>query len=308
MNTPQRQHPLLGVLLIVTMAACFAGMDTTVRWLGGRLPVLLMLAVRYGVQAGAMAVFLLASRRHGFATAHPRFQALRGLLLLCSSAMSFIGLQFMPVAEFTAISMLTPVLVTLLAALLLREAVSPLRWALVLGAMAGALVVVRPGSGLYGAAVLFPLVGATAYASLQVLTRRLAALEDPLTTHFYTGLVGALAVLPVLLASGIDMAGTLRAATAGDLALVLLLAALGTVGHLLLILAIGMAPITMLMPFTYAQIAIATLLSWAVFARLPDAWAWAGMAVITVCGATAAWLNLRRATPASAVEADAIGD
>ena len=60
--------------------------------------------------------------------------------------------------EFTAIQMLTPVLVTLLAAWLLKERVRPARWVLVGLAFAGALVVIRPGSGLFGWAVVFPLV------------------------------------------------------------------------------------------------------------------------------------------------------
>ena len=54
----------------------------------------------------------------------------------------------MPVAEFTAIVMITPLVVTLLAATVLNEHVSPLRWALVAGGFAGTLVIMRPGSGL----------------------------------------------------------------------------------------------------------------------------------------------------------------
>jgi hypothetical protein len=99
---------------------------------------------------------------------------LRGLLLLTSSAFGFYALQHLPVAEFTAIVMLTPVMVTLLAAWLLKEAVSPLRWALVAAAFTGTLIVVRPGSDLFGWAVLLPLGNATAYALFQLLTRRLA--------------------------------------------------------------------------------------------------------------------------------------
>ena len=92
-------------------------------------------------------------------------------------------------------------------------------------------------------------------------------------------------------------------------ALLLLVGVFGTVGHLLLIFAIGMAPMSLLMPFTYAQIVFATLAGWAVFSHVPDAPAFAGMTVIAACGAAAAWLNARDArVPASAVAADSIGD
>jgi drug/metabolite transporter (DMT)-like permease len=307
------QRPGLGVLLIVSAAVCFATMDNLTRRLGLLLPVLLILSARYAFQAVVMGVWLAFSRRHRLRSAHPRFQLLRGSLLLVTSAMSFWGVQYMPVPEFTAINMLTPVLVTLLAAWLLKESVSPLRWALVVGGFAGALVVMRPGSGLFGWAVLFPLLGACTYASFQVLTSRLAALESPFTTHFWTGAVGTALLLPVVALSGIDVAGVLAAAAPSTLALLLAIGFLGTFGHLLLILALGMAPAATLMPFVYVQIAAAALLGWLMFDQLPDFWAWVGMAIVTVCGATSVWLNLRGAAAQArradtAVAADTIAD
>ncbi len=306
-------RPGLGVALMIGAAVCFATMDTTTRHLGALLPVLLLLTLRYAIQAGVMLVWLAASRTHRLRTAHPRFQVLRGALLLATSAMSFYGVQHMPVPEFTAINMLTPVLVTLLAAWLLKESVSPLRWALVLGGFAGALVVIRPGSGLFGWAVLFPLAGAVTYAFFQVLTSRLAALESPYTTHFWTGAVGTALVAPVLWASPIDAAAVLAAAPAGQLGLVLLIGLLGTGGHLLLILSLGQAPASRLMPFIYTQIAAAAVLGWLVFGQLPDLWGWVGMAIVSACGAASAWLNLQslaaqRRRADAPVAADTIAD
>lgn len=293
--TSQRSHPALGVALIVLMAACFAGMDTTIRWMGAVLPVLVILTTRYAFQATVMGLWLALAPGHGFKSAHPRFQALRGLLLLATSAMSFFGVQYMPVPEFTAINMITPVLVTLLAAWLLHEQVSTARWWLVAGGFTGALIVMRPGSGIFGWAVLFPLAGACSYAAFQVLTRRLSALESPTTTHFWTGLVGSAVLLPVLLASPVPVASSLAALTPGQWGLLILVGALGTGGHLMLILALGLAPASTLMPFIYAQIGVAALLAWLVSRHLPDPWAWVGMAVVTGCGAASAWLNLRAA-------------
>lgn len=300
-------RPALGIALIVCTAGCFAAMDTTVRYLGRELPVLLLLTARYAFQAAAMALWLAADRRRGFRSAHPRFQALRGTLLLITSATSFVGLQYLPVPEFTSINMLTPVLVTLLAAVVLREHVSLQSWALVALAFVGALVVIRPGSGLFGWAVLFPLAGAVFYAAFQVLTSRMAALESPFTTHFWTGFTGAAVMLPVLAASPVDAAGTLAAMTPRQWALMLAIGALGTGGHLMLILAMGVAPTATLMPFIYTQIGAAALFGWAVFGHLPDGWAWVGMGVIAVAGAASAWLNMRRRPPPP-VEADTIAE
>jgi len=302
------RRPGLGIALVLAMAACFATMDNSVRWLGAAVPVLVMLTVRYAFQALAMTVWLAVDPRHGFRSAHPRFQALRGALLLATSGFSFFGVQAMPVPEFTAINMLTPVLVTLLAGWFLGERVSRLRWLLVIGAFVGALIVIRPGSGVFGWAVLFPLGGAFTYASFQVLTSRMAGLENPYTTHFWTGFTGAAILLPLLAAS--PQTAALATVTPTQWGWMLLIGLLGTGGHLMLILAMGMAPTSTLMPFVYTQIGAAALVGWIVFQRLPDGWAWVGMAVIAACGAASAWLNLKGAAPrpSSPVAADTIAD
>ena len=83
---PVHAHPLQGVALILLAAACFASLDSTARGLSqpdGRwgVPVLLIMTLRYTVQAVVMAVALAPRGRAGFASAHPRFQWLRGGLL-----------------------------------------------------------------------------------------------------------------------------------------------------------------------------------------------------------------------------------
>lgn len=312
---PPHAHPLQGVLLILLAAAFFASMDSTSRGVsqaGGRwgVPVLLVITLRYTAQAVVMALWLAPRGRAGFASTYPRFQWLRGLLLLATSLCSFFAVSLMPVPEYTAINMLTPVLVTVLAATLLHERVSPLRWALVAGGFAGALVVIRPGSGAFGWVVALPLLGAVAYASFQVLTSRLAGAESPMTTHFYTGFVGAAVLWPVLgiaaATQGVQACvDTLQRITPVAWLMLLAIGLLGTTGHLFLILALGKARTATLMPFVYVQIAFAALIGWLAFDHVPDPWAWLGMGVIAACGAASAALNMRcpgASAPAAAVD------
>ena len=288
-------RPLLAVGLTLLMTALFGAMDTLVRGLGPLLPVSLLLGWRYGTQAGVMGLWLWRRRgRRGFATQRPGFQVLRGLLLLTTSAFAFFALQRMPVAEFTAVVMLGPVFVTLLAVLVLKEIVPWPRWVLVFGGLVGALIVVRPGSGLFGWVALLPAAAACCAAFYQVLTRRLALVEDPYTTHFWTGAVGLMFLLPLVVAAPMTHAAALSALSPAQWVALVAVGLLGTAGHLLLTLAARLAPTSTLTPFTYAQLAFATLGGWLVFERLPDAWAWTGMALIALSGAVGAWLSARR--------------
>lgn len=300
-----RHRPLAGIGLVLVMGLWFVTLDTTAKYLGQVLPVIIGLFARYAVQALIMGAWLALRLVRGggnlFRTAHPRFQLLRGTLLLTTSALLFIGIRNMPVAEFTAVGMLSPVLVTVLAAVFLHEKVSPLRLALVAGGFAGALIVVRPGAGIFGWVALIPLTMALVYAGFQLLTRRLSNLEHPLTTHFYTGLVGALVVGAILLFEPPSSWNALRSAPVSIWGLLLLVGVAGTVGHLCLILAVGMAPMAMLMPFTFLQLGFASVAGYLVFGHVPDGWAFVGIAVVGVCGATSVWLNLRESAAAQRI-------
>ena len=274
------------------------------------MPVLLVMTLRYTVQAVVMAAALAPRGHAGFASARPSFQWLRGVLLLATSFCSFFAGRLMPVPEYTAINTLTPLVVTLLAATVLREPVSRLRWALVAGGFAGAVVVIRPGSGAFGWEVALPLLGAFAYASFQVLRSRLAGTENPYTTHFWTGFVGSVALWPIpgtaAASQGLDASvALLRGLPASAWLLMGFCGLLGPTGHLFLILALGKARTATLMPFVYVQIAFASIIGYVFFDHLPAHWAWVGMAVIAACGATSAALNMKRpgaSSPAAAVD------
>lgn len=311
MNAPA-SRPLVGIALVIGAASCFATMDTTVRYVGAYFSVALVLWFRYGLHAAIMTLFIALSPQRSFRTANPMFQIARGALLAFASSMAFAALRRMPVAEFTAIVMLTPVIATLVARVWLKEQISPLRWTLVVGGFVGALIVIRPGSGIVGWAALLPLAAAFANAAFQIMTSRFAPQEDPFTTNFYTGATGMAIATPILLASVVDPIDKLMGAPGLQVFALLTVAVLGTSGHLMLIMALGKAPASTLMPFQYAQLAVAALAGYVVFSVVPDAWGWVGMGIIAVCGAASAWLNVRAAAakyrPVTAVQADTVAE
>lgn len=291
MAEPTRHPPAqaaLGIVFLVLATVCFAVLDTAVKYVGAFVPVLMAVWFRYMFHAVLVTAVMLPVRGRSLVhTEHPRFQVLRGVLLLTVSALSFVALQYMPVGEFTAIVMIAPLVVTLLAALFLREHVSPLRWVLVTGGFVGALLVVQPGGEVIGWASLLPLVMVFMYAWFQILTSKMARTEDPMTMHFYTGWVGALVsslVLPVVWQAIPD---------AATLALLCLLGLMGTVGHFLLILAFKRTQASTLTPYLYGQIGFAMFCGWLVFGHVPGRLELIGIAMIVLCGATASWLTAR---------------
>lgn len=281
-------HPLASIALALAACACFAALDTTTKFISTSVPLLMALWFRYAFQALATTAVVVPLRgRRAWRTQHPKFQVLRGLLLLASSLFAFASLKYMPVGEFTAIVMIAPLAVTLLAATVLKERVAPLRWVLVAGGFAGTLVIIRPGGDAFHWSSLLPLCLVVTNACFQVLTSKLARTEDPLTMHLYTGWVGTLVAslpLPFVWA---------HVGSPVTWALLFLMGLAATVGHFVLILAFQRAPASTLTPYLYSQIAFAMLGGLLVFSHVPDAWALMGMALIAVCGATGGWLTMR---------------
>lgn len=281
-------HALAGIALVLAATACFATLDTTTKVVSASVPVLMALWFRYFFQAVATTAAVLPLRgRAVLRTAHPKFQCLRGVLLLTSSLFSFFSLKYMPVGEFTAVVMITPLVITLMAATALKEKVSPLRWALVAGGFTGTMMIIRPSGEDFDWTLLLPLGLVASNAWFQTLTSKLAQTEDPMTMHFYTGWVGALLAtlaLPFVwtpLDSPWLWAG------------LVLMGMMGTVGHFLLILGYARTPAATLTPFLYAQIGFAMVGGWLVFSHVPDRWSLLGIAMIAVCGAAGAWLTVR---------------
>jgi drug/metabolite transporter (DMT)-like permease len=277
-----------GIGLVIAAVACFATLDTTTKVVSVSVPLLMGLWFRYFFQAVATTAVVLPLRGwRSLRTAHPKFQLLRGLLLLTSSLFAFLSLKYMPVAEFTSMVGIVPLAITLLAATALGESVSRLRWTLIAGGFIGALIIIRPGSEHFGWSVLFPLVVVVSNSWFQVLTSKLARTEDPITMHFYTGWVGTLVAslaLPFVwttLPSWWLWAG------------LMLMGLTATVGHFFLILAYTRTSAATLTPFFYTQIGFAMLGGWLAFSHVPDGWSMMGIGMIALCGALSAWLTAR---------------
>lgn len=285
----QRATVLSGIGYMVLATVCFAILDTTAKHLTASVPLVMMITVRYLLQAVlSTAVLAPVHGRRLLQVRHPRLQLARGALFAVTTLLALLALQRMPVGEFAAIVMLTPMLVTVLAVAVLKEKVSGWHWVFVSGGLVGALVILRPGSHIgLGWWTLMPL-GCVAFSTVfQLLSSHLGRHENPATTHMCT-------VWSCALLGAVALPWTWSAVDSAWLWLLLaLIAVASAVGHFTLAQAYQRAPASTLMPYMYCQIGFAVLGGWWVFAHAPDAWAWAGMALIACCGVASAWLAAR---------------
>ena len=99
------------------------------------------------------------------------------------------GISMMPLAEASAITQVAPVLLAVLAVRVLGEKAPPGTWSALAVSFVGVLLIVRPGGPVFDWAALLPLGTALCFVAYQLLTRKLAGVDDGLSTLFIGALV-----------------------------------------------------------------------------------------------------------------------
>lgn len=258
--------------------ACFAMLDACAKYLSSWHSIYQIVWARYvGHFAVAMLIYLLMGGGAVWKSQRPLIQIIRSGLLLAATALNFIALQYLQLAQTSAILFTIPIWVALLSVPLLGERIDRGRWAAILVGFVGVLVIMRPGSGFFHWAALLSLSVAFIVALYQIATRKLAGVDSSQTTQLYTALVGMLVVLPVAPFHWVTPEGPALWAMVG-------IGILGGIGHYLLIVAHRGTPAPVLAPFWYTQIIWMILIGYLVFADLPDAWTLAGAAVVIGSG------------------------
>ncbi|MDK3072283.1 DMT family transporter [Sedimentitalea sp. JM2-8] len=280
----------LGIVMMLGAYLFFAVLDTSVKWLVvAGFPAFQLAFMRY---LGHFAISLAQIGRGGlnwrrFGSGHMGLVLLRAGLLVGSTVLNFIALNYLTLTVTSAIMFSAPIIVCALSVPLLGEKVGPTRWfAIVLG-FCGVLVIIRPLGEEFHWAALLSVVNAFCMAFYSVMTRRLSGLIAAETMQFYAGAVGTIALLPLAVATW------QTPATPMDWVLMLALGGFGWAGHELLTRAHGFAPANTLMPYTYSFMIYLTISSFVVFGNIPDAWTLAGAAVV-VCSGLIIWRRERQ--------------
>jgi drug/metabolite transporter (DMT)-like permease len=211
-------------------------------------------------------------------TTRPLMQLCRSALLLISTAFNFFALRYLQLDEALAILFSTPFLVALLCGPLLGEWVGWRRWTAISVGFFGVLLVARPGFGGLHPAALLSFGSAVCYALYVIATRVLSRSDSSETTLFYSNLVGAIAMLPV-----IPFVWT-TPDSVFVVALMVLIGALGSGGHYLLIRGHRLAPASTLAPFIYTQLVWTTTLGFLVFGNVPQRWTIVGGLIVVASG------------------------
>lgn len=177
---------LVGVLSLCAGVFIFSIQDAILKGLSGSHAVTLAIVVRSLVGIPILlAMVHFDSGLGALRTRHWKLLIARGLILLVSYTTYYMAFPVLPLAEAIALFFTSPIFVTLLAAVFLREKVTLKSWAAVVAGFIGVIIILRPGTGLFEPAALLSLLSAAAYALSMVLARRYGAEESTTVMAFY---------------------------------------------------------------------------------------------------------------------------
>jgi drug/metabolite transporter (DMT)-like permease len=279
-----------GILLHVAGLWTLSTLDASAKWLVlAGMPVLMVTLVRYVTHVLLMTAVVLPSQgRAVFKTRSLPRQLVRGFLMVLSTVLFFSVLKRLPLAEATSLNFMAPLFLMAMAPWLLGEPHRLHRWLGVLIGFAGVLIVVRPGARLDVTGVALGLLTAITFAFFQIATRRVAH-DHPLTTNYYGGIFGSVALLLAL-----PWFWEMPVLSAPQWLLLISTGFTGFAGHLLQIMAYSKTQATLLAPFNYLQIVAAAALGWLAFGQLPDLTTALGIALICAGGLAVVLWETRR--------------
>jgi drug/metabolite transporter (DMT)-like permease len=249
------------------------------------LPATTMIVARNGIALLCLAPFLFRRGIQVVKAPRPYFCMWLGVIQVVSNVGWFVALKVVPIADATAISFLTPIITPVLAIFFLSEPPRPIRFLALAIGLLGAVVIVRPGFQHISFEMMLLLGNAVIYAAFALIVRSASRDHSSETIVFYTLATSA----PLAIAIAIP---DLSWPSAWGWGILLGIGFAAGLGQITATLGYGSGETSLVMAFDFLRLPIAAAISTTMVAESPDAWTWAGAAVIFA----ACWLMVRSET------------
>jgi drug/metabolite transporter (DMT)-like permease len=282
---------------MVVTGLCFVVMTGLVKALGPRIPAVEQAFIRYLLGL----VFLLPMWRQlislRLSGRQIRLVSLRAVAHTGAVALWFFAMTRIPLAEVTAMNYLNPVYVTLLAVLFLGERLALRRLLAIGAALAGAMIILRPGFRELDVGHFAMLLTALCFGVSYLLAKVLVDEIGPSLVVALMSVTVAVGLAPLAIPVWVWPTGS-------EVLVLFLIACLATGGHYAMTLAFASAPMTVTQPVTFLTLIWSVSLGYFVFDEAVDIWVIIGGGVILSSVVYITWREaiLKKAVTPAAME------
>lgn len=275
----QRKDNFNGGLVMLIAVGSLSVMDACMKVLSAAYPPLQVAAIRALASLPLIVIWIgVTGGFRQLLRVRLPLHLLRGVLGVFMLAAFVYGVRTLPLSTAYSIFFVAPLLITLFAAVILKERIEWQRWTAIAGGLAGVLVVLRPtAAGLIASSGIAVLLGAAAYALSAITVRVLGRTDSTQSMVFW--LISMIAVGATLLA--LPQWRSIEPRHAWVIAGIALS---GFIGQWTLTEAFRIGESSFIAPFEYTALAWGMGLDWLVWRTAPQLRTLAGAAVIIACG------------------------
>jgi len=271
---------LRGILFMILAMAGFAFEDLFIKTLSAHLPVSEIILI---LGSTGSIIFLIIALLQRAPIIHKdllnRYVITRTVLELFGALFFVIAIALTPLSSASAILQITPLLVTIGAAVFFRENVGWRRWTAVLIGFIGVLLILRPGFGGFMPASIFALLGAMFLAGRDLATRAMEVKLPSVTIALYAFLAFGISGIFIM-----PFNSAMIALTSTDIMYFIGASVFGVIAYYSLVIASRIGEMSVISPFRYSRIVFAMLLSVLVLKENPDSLTLIGATIIVASG------------------------
>lgn len=275
-----QDNPRLGITLMISTTVVFAVQDGFSRYLAESYNVVTVVTIRY-IFFMCFVLAYSAKQQGGIRavanTAQLPLQIGRGLMLVAQICVAIFSFTMVGLVHFHAVFASYPLMIMALSVFTLGEVVGWRRWVAVMIGFTGVLIILRPGSAMFGSASIMPVLAALMMASYGLMTRFAARKDSAQTSFFWTAIAGGVAMVCIGPFFWTPPVGI-------DWVWMSLLCLTGTGGHYLLIKALDATKASTIQPFAYLQLVFASSVGVFIFSDELDPMLISGSALIVGSG------------------------
>ena len=264
---------LRGILWLILGAFLFVLVDVFVKMLGRKFDPFQLALFRYAIGWIVLAPIFIRMGRSNLRTQHIGLHLLRMVLAFAAQLGVFVSVIYMLLADATAFMFTKPLFTTVVAVLLISEAVSARRWVATLVGFVGVLIMVRPGSDSMDPVALIAIGAAMTFAVANVLIRMLARTEPPNRILFYYHIGGIVAFTGPAI-------WVWRTPVGNEWLLLIAIGVITTAGMVCYIRAFSVGEPSAVGPSENVRLIYAALFGYFLFAEIPSIWTGIGAAII----------------------------
>ncbi len=266
MTLDKRQDvPLLAIGFYVGNLLLMVLITSLVKLLGDKYPVGQILFFRFTF--AVIPLFIFMAWRMGLSSMKTRRykdHAIRTIAGVASLSLFFFALTLIPMAEATMLAYASPIFVTIFAIPMLAEKIGVRRWGAVLIGFTGAIIIVQPGTALFGIGSLIAIAAAISAAIVSIWVRLLSDTESVTTTSIIYNASGML-----IFGFWVLLAGWVSIDSIADLVLLISIGLVAGVQQYFYAIAFRYAEASMLAPVEYSILGFAAIAGYLFWNEIP---------------------------------------